>query len=287
MSYQKFFGNSIHEPKEPGSDPARKTRSGSCALSHSDERRATSLFLRSVLSGSFTETSPREATTCSTFLFRVSRQGASVMIISLYNLAVGVKWWHQNGWPRDMHNADYLDLYTHRSSVGSNAWWSKTVDRLWKWQAIRNRTPPNSKADILARGESRLGMIARSHAAIISKSLGEPSILNLDWQDVAPLFALAYGIKRGNHAVFASKMCHFMFPDLFVVMDHTVTGTFEYEFYWRGMKAEWSRFAKKPEACWTLTNSIQTNDGIFIGYPCKTKIMELCHIGYNQRNNQR
>lgn len=64
-------------------------------------------------------------------------------------------------------------------------------------------------------------------------------------EDVGPLFALAYGIKRGNHPVFACKMCHFMFPRVFVVMDHSVTGTFEYEFYWRGMKEVWGRFAKK------------------------------------------
>jgi hypothetical protein len=209
------------------------------------------------------------------------------MIISLHNLKVGLKWWHQNGWPPDMHDADYRDLYAQRSTVGSNAWWSKTVDRLWDWSAIRSPTPPNSKPEILSRGQSRLGMIAKWHAAIIERSTGEPTILDLDWEDVAPLFALAYGIKRGNHPVFASKMCHFMFPNLFVVMDHTVTGTFEYEFYWRGMKAEWNRFSKKTEACWILTNSIQTDNGIFIYYPYETKIMELCHIGYNQRRNQR
>jgi hypothetical protein len=78
-----------------------------------------------------------------------------------------------------------------------------------------------------------------------------------------------------------------MFPRVFVVMDHSVTGTFEYEFYWRGMKAEWGRFAKKAEACCILTNAIQSKKGVFIFYPYETKIMELCHIGYNQRHNQR
>lgn len=209
------------------------------------------------------------------------------MIISLHNLRVGLKWWHQNGWPSDMHNSDYADLYAQRSTVGTGPWWSKTVDRLWDWKAIRNRTPPNSKADILNRGQSRLGAIAKWHAEIIARCTGEPSIANLSWEDVAPLFALAYGIKRGNHPVFASKMCHFMFPRVFVVMDHSVTGTFEYEFYWRGMKAEWGRLAKKAEACYILTNAIQSKKGIFIFYPYETKIMELCHIGYNQRHNQR
>jgi hypothetical protein len=210
------------------------------------------------------------------------------MIISLHNLRVGLKWWHQNGWPADLHDSDYRDLYAQRGTVGTGPWWTKTVDRLWDWKAIRNRIPPNTKAEIRNRGQSRLPAIAKWHADIIARSTGQqPSITNLNWEDVAPLFALAYGIKRGKHPVFACKMCHFMFPHAFVVMDHEVTGTFEYEFYWRGMKTEWDRFTKKMEAAHMVTNAIQSRNGVFIYYPYETKIMELCHIGYNQRQNQR
>ncbi|MGA9526836.1 MAG: hypothetical protein WBS24_01840 [Terriglobales bacterium] len=63
------------------------------------------------------------------------------MIISLHNLRIGLEWWHQNGWPSDMHNSAYAYLYAQRSNVGTGPWWSKTVDRLWDWKAIRNRTP--------------------------------------------------------------------------------------------------------------------------------------------------
>ena len=80
-------------------------------------------------------------------------------------------------------------------------------------------SPPNSKRRHSGTEvKSRLGAIAKWHAEIIARCTGEPSIANLSWENVAPLFALAYGIKRGNHPVFASKMCHFMFPRVFVVI---------------------------------------------------------------------
>ena len=82
-------------------------------------------------------------------------------------------------------------------------------------------------------------------------------------------------------------MCHFLFPELFLVMDHMVTGTFEYEFHWRGMKDEWRRFTKKSQAYNMLTHAIESDRSIFPFYPYETKIMELSHIGYNQRSNQR
>jgi hypothetical protein len=78
-------------------------------------------------------------------------------------------------------------------------------------------------------------------------------------------------------------MCHFLFPKLFVVMDNTATGLFEYEFYWRGMKEEWSRFAQKAAALNLLTGAMQNTQPIHPLYPYETKIMDLCHIGYNQR----
>ena len=134
------------------------------------------------------------------------------MIITLENLRAGIQWWQNNGWPVDMHNADYYEMYSERRDVGTGAWWTTTVDRLWEWSAIRAPTPPNSKPEISGRGQSRLSTIAKWHTKIIASSTTEPNITDLSWDDAAPLFALAYGIKRGNYPVFASKMCHFLFP---------------------------------------------------------------------------
>ena len=33
------------------------------------------------------------------------------MILGLDNLKAGLRWWRRGAWPRDVHNADYYDIY--------------------------------------------------------------------------------------------------------------------------------------------------------------------------------
>lgn len=63
------------------------------------------------------------------------------------------------------------------------------------------------------------------------------------------------------------------------MVDNFATGTFEYEFYWRGMRDEWNRFQDKEQALELLRSSIEA-DRIHPFYPLETKIIELSHIGY-------
>ena len=102
------------------------------------------------------------------------------------------------------------------------------MDRFGRWRAYRGRDPPNTRYEIAQRGLGCLPAIAAGYAKLAGKSTTGPSITDLSWEDVAPLFALAYGIKPSF--VFASKMCHFIFPKLFINMDNKLTEVFEYEF---------------------------------------------------------
>jgi hypothetical protein len=104
----------------------------------------------------------------------------------------------------------------------------------------------------------------------------------MSWDDVATFFTLAQSIKPKS-PVFGGKMCHFMFPKLFIVMDNLATNVFDYEFYWRGMKDEWQRFPEKDEALKQLTGAIKSDKPVHPHYPHETKIMELSHIGYKRR----
>lgn len=169
------------------------------------------------------------------------------MIISLDNLKSGLQWWRKGDFPQDIHNADYYDIYGLRAEGPTKQWWSTTVDRLGQWRAYRGPKPPNTKADISARGKRNLADIAKQYAKLISSFGTEPSITDLKWEDVDSLFAMASEIKPGS-PVFAGKMCHFLFPKLFIVMDNLATNVFDYEFYWRGMKDEWNRFTAKADA---------------------------------------
>jgi hypothetical protein len=47
------------------------------------------------------------------------------------------------------------------------------------------------------------------------------------------------------------------------------------------MKDEWDRFGQKAAAQNMLRKAIQSTEPIHPSYPYETKIMELCHIGYN------
>jgi hypothetical protein len=201
------------------------------------------------------------------------------MIINLDNLRVGLSWFRER-WGKDLLNADYHVIYDARSGGVTEQWWTTTVDRLSKWRAYRGRNLPNTKVAITEAGLQRLCTIAGHFSDLASISTNEPSIADLDWERVGPLFALACSIKPGS-PVFPSKLCHFLFPKLFTVMDTVATGIFEYEFYWRGMKDEWYRFDEKAEAIDILTRMMESDRPLHPRYPVETKIMELSHIGYN------
>ena len=110
----------------------------------------------------------------------------------------------------------------------------------------------------------------------------EPSICDLNWEHVSSLLELGSKIESGP-PVLASKLCHFVFPKLFPVMDNKATGLWEYEFYWRGMKDEWNRFGRKAQATRIFTQVIKGTRPLHPLYAFETKILELALIGYNHR----
>jgi hypothetical protein len=61
-------------------------------------------------------------------------------------------------------------------------------------------------------------------------------------------------------------------------MDNLATSVFDYEFYWRGMKDDWSRFPAKDNARDLLVDAIKSEKPLHPLYPFETKIMELTHI---------
>jgi hypothetical protein len=208
------------------------------------------------------------------------------MIVSLENLEAGIKWWKggQRNWGADLINSEYKAIFDSKSAGISEEWWAATVDRLWNWKAIRAPKPPNTKEAIKTGGTERLNTIAVLFESVRSLIQPEPSITDVCWDNIEQLFKLSCEIKRPNgrigSPVFASKMCHFMFPRIFPVIDNLATGIFDYEFYWRGMKDEWVRFKQKEEAQAILKSSIETLEPIHPLYPFETKIIEISHIGY-------
>jgi hypothetical protein len=208
------------------------------------------------------------------------------MILSLENLDCGVRWWINTvpKWGPDLVNSEYVEIFRARDTGITEWWWKETVDRLWDWRAIRSPRPPNSKQQIFGSGVTNLVQIDSIISGIRSYARNEPSITDVSWEQIAPLFDVAFrlkcGEKKSGSPVFASKMCHFIFPDVFPVVDNLATGYFDYEFYWRGMKDEWLRFLDKDRAILKIRDQLK-DYAVHECYPFKTKIIELCHIGYS------
>jgi hypothetical protein len=211
------------------------------------------------------------------------------MIICIENLEAGIHWWLTNTpkWGADIMNSEYKDIYGQRIAGVTMEWWDAAVDRLWNWKAIRSPRRPNTKDEIKARGQERLNRISEQYDTICTISTSEPRICDSTWEQLQGLFDVCSEIKWGERKnaspVFACKMCHFLFPAIFPIVDNLATGVFDYEFYWRGMKDEWRRFAYKEEAKARLNVYVNSAGAAHESYPWETKIIELSHIGYSRK----
>jgi hypothetical protein len=159
------------------------------------------------------------------------------------------------------------------------------VERLAQWNAVRSSKPPNTKQEILERGLIRCPRLDQQFQQIRQKvGKREPSIDNLTWEDIAPLFDVMSEIKGCKSPVFASKLGHFMFPRAFFVIDNKATSTFPYEVVWRGLRDGWQSFTDKQLAKKLLTAEIpESIENLHPDYPFETKIPEMWLIGYNHR----
>ena len=207
------------------------------------------------------------------------------MIISLQNLQDGIVWWKEvkPKWGSDMGNTAYDSIYSERTAGLTEEWWTATVDLLSTWRAIRGPNGINSKSKVKEAGLTVLHKMAEQYSRIRSLSTHEPTIEDVRWEDLVSLFEIAFWIKwperRIASPVFASKLCHFIFPNVFPVVDNEATGYFDYEFLWRGMKDEWLRFPNRDEAKAVLLGAMENTSKHEL-YPIETRIIELCHIGY-------
>lgn len=200
------------------------------------------------------------------------------MKLTITDLQKGITWWIQhNKWPWDFHNAVYHKLYDLRKDGLSNIWWDSTVDRLWEWKAIR----PATKNEISTRGLEVLPLLRDTYINLRSKAQGEPCFLNTEWPQIADLYGIMAGVKNCNSPVFPSKLGHFIFPKLFIVMDSKATGTNDYQVFWQSMHEAWNSFEEREEAVNILTEEIVKNSALALhkDYPFEIKIIELCSIG--------
>jgi len=189
----------------------------------------------------------------------------------------GIKFWLEKKprWGRDFHNQLYKHFAKIQSNGFTNEWWEEMIKILWGWVAIR----PKTKQFIRERGKSRLADLTLGHQHIVDKCAGKtPSNLLVEWKDIEPFFITAQSIKDVSSPVFASKLCHFILPSVFPVIDQEVLGgSKSYQDYWQFCKDLWLTTKDTDELIKILANKI--GDNITPNYPWTTKIVELCLTG--------
>lgn len=204
-------------------------------------------------------------------------------------VGAGIQWWVKTkpDWRTDFLNSFYEGLYAARPDELNEIWWSASVNRLAEWRAIRSPKPHNTKQEIFDRGSVSLATWNQRYQHMKRRAGNhEPSLENMEWADVAPLFNDLCEIKLSRSPVFASKLGHFMLPRTFIVLDNEATGLAPYEVAWRGLKAAWHEFEEKKEASVLLEQQIRKPGcSVHADYPFETKIAEMWLIGYNHRQD--
>lgn len=200
-----------------------------------------------------------------------------VQLLSLSNLRAGIQAWIERpGWTEDFSAPLYTQLQADHSERFTEAWWSRTVDRLSQWKALR----PRSKAEIFAAGRPRLRELEERHATVAAASDGSGDPFDrARWSVLRPLFELAHGIKGSSTPVFGSKFCHFLLPDLYPVIDgeYTGLGYDGYSGYWHTCHDAWHECRDRDALVREVARTVP--EAHRAAFPWGTKIVELCAAG--------
>jgi hypothetical protein len=201
-----------------------------------------------------------------------------ISIISSTNLVYGIKYWYEkkSKWPSDFHNQFYLDLATLREDGITEQWWRSILPHLRGWKAIR----PLPTQTIMIRGLSHLETLSNEYEKLRKHiEHSESTFATLRWEDVAGLYEVAHSIKGVKPPVFGSKLCHFLIPEAFPVIDGDAVGIRGYDYmqYWQYCQEKWEACDEKESLIDRLRVAI--NDPVSDIYPWGPKITEICLIG--------
>lgn len=131
----------------------------------------------------------------------------------------------------------------------------------------------------------------RQYQVITGAPGNQPSmdLATAEWSMLADLYETARLIKGVQSPVFPSKLCHFILPNLYPVIDRAVIGLdSSYQAYWRYCQHQWLSCTARNDLIDRLKKVIvegtMPRQGAPAGevaaqYPWSTKITELCLIG--------
>ena len=144
------------------------------------------------------------------------------------------------------------------------------------WKAIR----PGTKDSTRERGLEHLVQLNEDYFGLSERTKGSDRDLSTaTWEHLSGLFDTAVSIKGVTSPVFASKLCHFIFPNAFPVADRAAFGVAgNREGCWACWKDLWLECRARQELTEILRSVI--GEPVTPGYPWATKITELCLVGH-------
>ena len=202
-------------------------------------------------------------------------------ILTKANLVAGIQEWKNRKPKWGFQNDLYKKLQQLEANGLNQEWWQSIIDELWNWRAIR----PSSKTTVRQKG---LGCLRRLDAEYdrILRTTGEqkPNLETVSWEMLSGLYEVARSIKRLKHPspVFGSKLCHFILPNAFPVVDREMIGIgCDYGDYWNDCSTQWAACTRKQELAQYLERAIESEikGRVTEYYPWATKVTELCITG--------
>ena len=196
--------------------------------------------------------------------------------IAADKLERGIRIWQERRWDADFHERvyrQYRDVKTIDIRV-----WKQVLDELGAWRANH----PLSLAELYERGRVHLPRVNHEYQALLAAhGQRKPDLLEVEWTNLEPFFEACREIKGVASPVFAAKMCHFLLPGCFFVIDNAVIGVNEpYCQYWQRLRRAWQDYPDKAGiiAHFRAEVALQDPDR----YPFATKIMEICLMGASE-----
>lgn len=205
--------------------------------------------------------------------------------IELAEFVAGVNWWRtKTDWPHDFHNRDYPILAAENPDGRFDAdWWTNVQPRLTRWNAFRPVARAVVAANVAANAADLATAWNQSCKPYRSADIADPAVT---WEAVQAFPKVVFRLKptRSGSPVFPSKLCHFLLPKVFPVIDglalagHSLT----YEAYFRLVKGTWAATPDDMQQRLTAEITHLVNESgrpLDPAFPVVTKIVELALIG--------
>ncbi|MEV0453812.1 hypothetical protein [Catellatospora methionotrophica] len=201
------------------------------------------------------------------------------------DFASGVAWWRTRRWPWDFHNRDYRQMAAENPDGRFDAaWWATVQPRLTAWKALRP-VPSHVVAAAVATNAAELARTwASSCRPYQDTDIADPAVT---WEAVRAFPDMVSHLKptKTGSPVFPSKLCHFLLPKIFPVVDQLALGGqhLSYSSYFELVKGTWQATAAGTRQ--RLTEEIERlirerpNSALYDGYPIVNKVVELAFIG--------